>query len=124
VKQWKIAVSFAVIGAVVGPFLLGTWKIRPMSETWVPLTAEERGNISSHVEGTNSCQTSPSEIAKFSCFALQRLLEEGGESRVYPSLSKYLALNAAAAIAGFACLFGLTFLLPAVVRRYWKWLRT
>lgn len=95
-----------------------------MSEAWVPLTAEEKGNISSHIEGTNNCQTNPSETAKFSCFLLQRLLKEGGENRVSPSILKYLAINAAVAFAGLVSIFGLTLILPALVRRYWRWLRT
>jgi hypothetical protein len=33
----------------------------------------------------------------------------------------YLAINAVAATAGFVIIYGLTFLLPALARRYWRW---
>jgi hypothetical protein len=36
----------------------------------------------------------------------------------------YLAINAVAATAGFVIIYGLTFLLPALARRYWRWLNT
>jgi hypothetical protein len=40
------------------------------------------------------------------------------------SILKYLAINAVAATAGFVIIYGLTFLLPALARRYWRWLNT
>lgn len=121
-RQWKIAFSLAIVGAIAAPFVLGTWKIRPMSKGWVPLTVEERENILSNIEGTDSCQKTATDIAKLSCFALQRELTDGGEFRTYASAPKYVAWNAAAAAMGFSTIFGLTFLLPALVRRYLKWL--
>jgi hypothetical protein len=46
-------------------------------------------------------------------------------SYVYaPSIPLYLVLNAAVAIAVFVLIFGLTYLLPALARRYWRWLNT
>jgi hypothetical protein len=41
-----------------------------------------------------------------------------------PAIPLYLALNAAVAIVAFVLIFGLTYLLPALVRRYWRWLNT
>jgi hypothetical protein len=40
------------------------------------------------------------------------------------SILMYLAINAVAATAGFVIIYGLTFLLPALARRYWRWLNT
>jgi len=42
----------------------------------------------------------------------------------YPSTSKYLGINATAAAVGFVIIYCLTFLLPALARRYWRWLKT
>lgn len=39
-------------------------------------------------------------------------------------LPKYLAMNAAVALAGFAGAFGLAMALPLIFRRYWKWLNS
>ena len=41
-----------------------------------------------------------------------------------PSMTIYLLMNAAVAVASFGIIFGLTYLLPAVARRYWRWLNT
>jgi len=121
-RQWKIALSLAIAGAAAAPFLFGTWKMRPMSNGWVPLTAQERENISSHIDGTDNRQKTASDIAKITCVMLQQELADGGEFRTYLSGPKYVAWNAAATASGFFVVFGLAFLLPALVRRYWKWL--
>jgi hypothetical protein len=49
--------------------------------------------------------------------------QAGGRFENHFPLSKYLALNAIAAVAGFAAIFGLSYLLPALARR-WRWLNT
>ncbi len=92
-----------------------------MSKGWVPLTAQQRENLLSHIEGTDHCQKNASSAAEIACVALQRELADGGEFRTYASVPKYVAWNVAAAVFGFSTIFGLTFLLPALVRRYWKW---
>jgi hypothetical protein len=51
-------------------------------------------------------------------------LEDGGALIEHLSLPKYLAINAAVAVAGFVSVFCLSFLFPAIVRRYWRWLNT
>jgi hypothetical protein len=51
-------------------------------------------------------------------------LRAGGEYQyLYLSPSKCLALNFATALGAFISVFGLTFLLPDLVRRYRLWLR-
>jgi len=56
-------------------------------------------------------------------FSRRELWRQGGEFKER-SLSEYLALNAAAVAIGFAGVFGLSYLLPALARRYWRWLNT
>jgi hypothetical protein len=121
-RQWKIALSLAIVGAAAAPFIFGTWRMRPMSNGFIPLTAGERQNILSYVENTDNCQKTASDSVKYSCLGLQRELADGGEFRTYASAPKYIAWNTAAAALGFSAVFGLTFLLPALIRRYWKWI--
>jgi hypothetical protein len=59
-----------------------------------------------------------------SCRYFQKTLKEGGYYMYGPAIPLYLALNAAVAIVAFVLIFGLTYLLPALVRRYWRWLNT
>jgi hypothetical protein len=56
-------------------------------------------------------------------FSHCELWREGGEFKER-SLSEYLTLNAAAVAIGFAAVFGLLYLLPALARRYRRWLNT
>jgi hypothetical protein len=63
-------------------------------------------------------------MEEFSCRRDMTNLKNGHALVTYPSVAKYLAYNAAAMVAGFGIIFGLTILLPAVARRYWRWLNT
>jgi hypothetical protein len=51
-------------------------------------------------------------------------MKEGGLYAPTPSTVLYLLLNVAVAAAGFGIIFGLTYLLPPVIRRYWGRLNT
>jgi hypothetical protein len=57
------------------------------------------------------------------CFERRGLLKNG-EYYSYFSLPRYVAKNVAAAVAGFVIIFVLAMLLPALARRYWRWLKT
>ena len=58
------------------------------------------------------------------CRVEQKALEEGGYYERGRSKPLYLALNAAVAVVAFTVIFGLTYLLPAIARRYWRGLNT
>jgi hypothetical protein len=45
VRRWKIAIPVAVVGAIAAPFVFGTWKMPQTSETWVPLTADQKAKL-------------------------------------------------------------------------------
>jgi hypothetical protein len=122
-RQWKIAISLAVIGAVAAPFAFGTYEAEPTSQTWIPITEEIREKVVANLKSNNDCQGLVNP-ALGSCRFEQKAVKEGGVYGEEPSTPLYLVLNAAAAIAGFVLTFGLTFLLPALVRRYWRWLNT
>ena len=147
-RQQKLAVSLAIVGAIAAPFVFGTWKLRPMSKVWVPLTAEEKASVAAYLKETKDCQLLRDRV---DALQLQKLdpqartgallrnndfLEEGDchlkldrlnssgqfETRLDPW--KYLAFNAAAIAASFSIIYSLALLLPALARRYWRWLNT
>ena len=125
-RQWKIAISLAIVGVVAAPFVFGTWKVRPRSEVLVPLTAEEKERITAYMERTENCEKGieRSRLARFMCEQDQEDLQRGAKSQSYLSVPKYLAINIAAALIASVGIYGLVFLVPALVRRYWKWLNT
>ena len=147
VKQRKIAISLAVVGAISAPFVFETYNEWPTTYGLVPLTAEEKATIAAELKETNNCQTyedrlnealrdvEPNKVTemllrnddyarKYLCQEGQRRLKAGGDYKEYPDTLKYLGINAATAGSAFAVIFGLTYLLPALARRYWQWLKT
>jgi hypothetical protein len=135
-KQRKIAISLAVVAAIAAPFALGTYAKPhdPKTETWVPFSKEEQERIRLVLAETNNCQTdldrvyqiiglsyspempSPLEV----CRNYIKARQKGGTLRYGIPLSEYLAVNAAAAAAGFIAIFALSIL----ALRYWRWLKT
>lgn len=54
-RQWKVAISLALVAAVAAPFVSGTWKARAISERWVPLTEEYRQNLENEDKQYHDC---------------------------------------------------------------------
>lgn len=138
-RQKKIAISLAIIGAVAAPFVFHTWKLRPTSETFVSLTADKKEEIAAYLKKTDNCATTANALAvahargssymdafnaNYFCETGRDSLERGAETTVYFSAPKYFAINLAVVIGAFVSIFVLAFLIPAVSRRYWKWLNT
>jgi hypothetical protein len=126
-KQRKIAISLAIVGAIAAPFVFGTYKAQPQSKTWIPMTAELKENIAARMKETNNCQEyvdRAPQPALEACRFSQKALNEGGLYGTRPSTPLYLALNVAVAAVGFIVIFGMVYLLPALARRYWRWLNT
>jgi hypothetical protein len=118
VKQRKIAISLAVVGAIAAPFVTGAWRMTPTSFT--PLSSEEEKRLTALMEETKNCQTLKDNMY---CEVIEwGKLHNGGDFQF--SAPKYWALNLATALAGFVIVFGLAYLLPALARRYWRWLNT
>jgi hypothetical protein len=63
-KQRKIAISLAIVGAIAAAFIFGTSKMRPTSENWVPITAEENASIAAYLKETNNCQVLSDRVAR------------------------------------------------------------
>jgi hypothetical protein len=120
VRRWKIAIPLAVVGALTAPFVFGTWKMRPTSETWVPLTADQKAKLGTYMQNTDNCRTFEAAFGdKVFCDMELAKLRAGGEYQyLYLSAPKYWTLNVATALGAFIAVFGLTFLLPDLVRRY------
>src|SRR4029453_8814231 len=55
-KQWKLALSLAILGAIVAPFCTQTVKMRPPKETGIPLTKDEKERISAEMSKTSNCR--------------------------------------------------------------------
>jgi hypothetical protein len=120
VKQRKIAISLAVVGALAAPFVTGAWQMQPVSLT--PISADRKKALMTHMEDSKNCQLEVWNVAIFWCEDWRRELLQGG---LYGfSQPKWLALNLFAALGGFVIVFGLTYLVPALARRYWRWLNT
>jgi hypothetical protein len=150
VKQWKIALSLAIIGALAGPFVFRTYRLEPTYEILVALTAEEKESIAAELRKTNDCQVlrerwarkreiiisdidQPAVITstmlsdndylrKVGCEMELEKFQAGGQHETYFDSSKYLAINLMAAALMFGLVYALTFALPALLRRYWEWL--
>jgi len=61
-KQWKVAISLAILGAIAAPFVTHTVRMRPTTETWIPLTQDEKDEkekerISAEMSKTSNCRT-------------------------------------------------------------------
>jgi hypothetical protein len=129
-KQRKIAISLAVVAAVAVPFVFHTYKEGPTGKVWVSLTTENRKLYTARLMETNNCQTledyGRADVRNLleSCRLQQKALEAGGYYVSGRSMPVYLTLNAAVAAVAFVVIFGLTYLLPALARRYWRWLNT
>jgi len=128
VKQRKIAISLAVVGAIAAPFVFHTYKARPIANNvWTPLSDDVKEYFSANIK---ICQTfedlGHADIHEnlFGCRVQQKALEEGGYYGRGRSKPLYLALNAAVVVVAFAIIFSLAYLLPAIARRYWRWLNT
>jgi hypothetical protein len=49
-RQWKIALSLAMVGAVAAPFAFHTNKMHyPQWRTWTPLTVDEKQQLTAYV---------------------------------------------------------------------------
>src|SRR5262245_14585872 len=120
-KQWKVAISLATLGAIAAPFVTHTVRMHPTTETWIPLTQDEKERISAEMSRTSNCRTLSEQfdanknmgnkpsvedfmdvISRDSiCRDQLKSLELGGHAESRPSILKYAAFNLASALAGF-----------------------
>ena len=119
-RRWKIAIPVAVVAAIAAPFVFGTWRMSTTSETWVPLTADQKAKLEIYMQNTENCRTfeAASGDKDFCDMELEKLRAGGEYQYLYLSTPKYFALNFAVALGAFIAVFSLTLLLPGLSRRY------
>ena len=119
-RRWKIALPVAVIAAIAAPFVFGTWKMQTTSETWVPVTADQKAKLDTYMQNTENCRAfeAASGDKDFCNLELEKLRAGGEYQYLYLSTVKYFALNFAIALGAFIAVFGLTFLIVGLSRRY------
>src|SRR4029434_2621968 len=126
VKQWKVALSLAILAAIAPPFVTHTVRMRSTTETWIPLTQDEKERISAELSKTSNCRTLSEQfdakknmgikpsvedfmdvISRDSiCRDQLKSLELGAYVESHPSILKFAAFNLASALAGFGIVFG------------------
>jgi hypothetical protein len=109
--------------------------MRPTTETWIPLTQDEKERISAEMSKTSNCRAISEDfdakktmgikpsvedfmdvISRDStCRDQLKSLELGGYVESHPSLFKYVVFNLASALAGFGIVFG-----AAMVIQRWR----
>jgi hypothetical protein len=55
-KQRKIAISLAVVGAIVAPLVFRTYKASPSVSGFLPLTVERREEITAYLARLKNCE--------------------------------------------------------------------
>jgi hypothetical protein len=120
--------------AMTAPFVAGTSEPWANAQGWVALTAGQRAEIAAKLDSSKNCRYFETQVeardvlglkvdAKdiedaMACHRDQNALRDGGEMRPGFSLPRYLAVNAAVAIASALGVLGLAMMLPALFRRY------
>jgi len=138
-RQWKIALSLAVVGALAAPFAFRTYNVRTVSTVWVvPLTEKDKEQRKNYLDTKDCAYFEVSSDERLSCLGTEREtfkriieeeLERGKRAEFHADLAKDLALNVLIAAATGYILFLLAYLIPmlfqgiaSLARRYWKWL--
>ena len=132
-KRRNIALLLAVAAAMASPFLFGTWQPRANAQRWIALTPELRASIVARLESSKNCRYFETQVEArdvlglnvdsndiqdaIQCHREQDALRDGGEAQAYFSLPRYLAVNAAVALAGALGAFGLAMAAAALTRR-------
>jgi hypothetical protein len=133
-KRWKGVLGLAIVGTIAAPFVFGTWQPRPNAQAWIALTPERRADLLAKMENSKNCRyletqveardalgltPDPDDILEaIQCHREQDALRDGGEAQAYFSRPRYLAINAAIALAGFLGVVGVALVLPVLLRRY------
>jgi hypothetical protein len=128
----RTAVGLAIMVAISAPFVAGTSQPSANAQVWSPLTAEQRTDIAAKLESSKNCRYFETQVEArdvlgltvdskdiddaMQCHRDQDALRDGGEMRPGFSLPRYLAVNAAVAIAGALAVLVLAFALPALLR--------
>ena len=133
-KASKTAAVLAIAAALGAPIAAGTSQPRANAQSWTPLTAEQRAAIVAKLESSKNCRYFETQVEArdvlglkvdskdiddaMECHRDQDALRDGGVMQAIFSLPRYLAVNAAVALASALVVLGLMVALPALIRRY------
>lgn len=124
-KTWKVAISLAVVAALVVPAWTGVWRLSPSE--WSPLSAEQRERISGYLQETNYCKAFQPPVSEYSESVCQILLSQLANNGTWKDAQcvtlGYLAKNFFVMAATFVSVFLIAMILPLAGRRYLTWLR-
>jgi hypothetical protein len=124
-RRWKVAISLAIVAALVGPLVTGTWKLRPGA--WHPLPTDERERIVKMATETDNCthfSPSETELGKTICTILLSDLHAGGRYESGERITwRYVAKNIELMVGAFFFTFLAAMILQALGARYWAWLK-
>ena len=125
VKRWKVAISLAIVAALAGPLVMGTWKLKPGG--WHPLPVDERERIAKMAIQTDRCTHFPpseTELSKAICTILISDLDAGGRYESGERITwRYVAKNLELMAGAFGFMFLAAMILQALGARYWAWLK-
>jgi hypothetical protein len=140
-RQWKIALSLAIVGALAAPFVFRTYKAPMEDIILVPLTAQQKEELQAGLENLlndPNCWETTSELHRRTelqlcaaqndpgckktigprCYdaeaALKKRLSPHIEYR--PNYLEYFVPNAIVAVETFVGVFGLAYLIPMLLR--------
>jgi hypothetical protein len=128
----RAAICLALLAALAAPFTFGTWQTAPNAQSWLALTPEYRAKILVKLDSSKNCRyfetqveardvlginVDPADIQDaILCHREQDALRDGGEMQATFSLPRYLAVNAALAMAAALAVLGLAHMLLALRR--------
>jgi hypothetical protein len=116
VKRRKVAISLAIVAALVGPLVTGTWKLK--SGGWHPLPVDERERIAKMATQTDNCSHFPpaeTELSKLICTILLSDLHAGGRYESGERITwRYVAKNLELMVGAFVFVFLAAMMLPAL----------
>lgn len=124
-KRWKVAISLAILAALVGPLVAGTWKLKPGQ--WRPLLADEHQRITRMAAETTNCthfSRPETEIGKAICTIMLSDMHAGGRYESGDRITwRYAERNLAVMAASFIFVLIAAMVLPTIGARYLAWLK-
>jgi hypothetical protein len=104
-KQRKVAISLAVVGAIAAPFVLQTYDMYPISSVLIPFSESEKEHRAAYLKETNNCQTLKDRIDQLRQTDPSEFLGPAWESvkssvKGIGELEKSIAINRAIEVRG------------------------
>jgi hypothetical protein len=124
-RTWKVAVSLALIVALMAPVWTGSWRLREGKR--LTLSPAQRLTISRHMTETKNCRSFPpnrEDNDVIVCMIEADQLASDGDWVPGEKVGRaYLTRNLNIMAISFFAVFLIAMVLPFVGRRYWTWLK-